>query len=480
MPRKFDIDGFVACLPTDDRAHDPAEFGMPEYAYHRDDILVAAEGVGLACCPGSIVNKAERKAGRRGWFLIPEAIGETLATVACGAGAAKAARKASPVVAAAAGRASTAQAQPDATAALALAMTDGARESLVPVAMDGYVKCNHFDTITKIVQSGLFYPVFVTGLSGNGKTTMFDQVCAKAKRELYRVNITIETDEDDLLGGFRLIDGNTVWQDGPVVAAMKNGGVLLLDEIDLASHKIMCLQPVLEGKGVYLKKINTWVRPAPGFTVMATANTKGAGDENDKFVGTNILNEAFLDRFPVCLTQDYPTKAQETKILAHVLSKHNASDDEFVGHLVKWAQVIRKSYDNGACDEIITTRRLINIAEAFSIFGDRIEAIRVATNRFPDDVREEWMNLYTKIDEGAESSDDSESSKVDVNNIDVNAVYWLSKVTYDTRIEARNRGFHWNPGDKRWELTGDQLISVVSAGRVDQEFADSFGLTKLD
>ena len=469
MPRVFDIDGFVAALPTDDRQRDPSEVSLPEYAYHRDDIIVAAEGIGLASCPGSIVNRPERKSGVRGWFLVPEAIGESLDTIGAAPKAPKA-PKAAAVVAAASG-------SDDSAASAALALTCGDRDSLIPAVMSGYVRCDNFNTIERIVASRMFYPVFTTGLSGNGKTTMIDQVCAKLNRELFRVNITIETDEDDLLGGFRLVNGETVWQDGPVVAAMKSGGVLLLDEVDLASHKIMCLQPVLEGKGVYLKKINAFVRPAPGFTVIATANTKGAGDDSDKFVGTNVLNEAFLDRFPVYIEQDYPSAAQERKILTHRMKAANCEDKDFVENLVKWAQVIRNAYDNGASDDIITTRRLINIADAFSIFGDRIDAIKMAIARFSDETREEWINLYTKID--SDSGDDATAAVAgwSVDMIDDSKDYYLSKITFDNRIEARNHGFVWNPSIKHWQMSGREILRHLNSGAFDCAFLDQYGLT---
>ena len=275
---------------------------------------------------------------------------------------------------------------------------------LIPDRISTYVPFGHFKDVEKIVKAKAFYPVFVTGLSGNGKTTMIEQVAAKLKRELFRVNITIETDEDDLLGGFRLIDGNTVWQDGPVVQAMKSGGILLLDECDLASTKAMCLQPVLEGKGVFLKKINQWVTPAPGFTVFATANTKGKGDEDGRFVGTNVLNEAFLDRFSATLEQEYPSRAQEMKMLKKRLDAHGIEDAEFVENLCKWAEIVRKSYYEDAVDEIITTRRLINVCESFAIFGDKTKAIDMSLARFDRDTKEAFLSLYSKIDGEMEAS----------------------------------------------------------------------------
>jgi len=273
--------------------------------------------------------------------------------------------------------------------------------SLVPSRLSTYVPWGHFKDIESIVRSGMFYPTFITGLSGNGKTEMVTQVCAKAKRELFRVNITIETDEDDLLGGFRLIDGETVWQDGPAVVAMKRGGVLLLDEVDLGSNKLMCLQPILEGKGVFLKKINEWVKPAAGFTVFATANTKGKGDMDGRFSGTNIMNEAMLDRFPVTMEQPYPTRATEKKIVLKNMDNFGARDDEFADLLVQWSEIIRKTFYEGGVDEIITTRRLNNIAQAFSIFGDRMKSIEMSIARFDDDTKESFLSLYTKIDADA-------------------------------------------------------------------------------
>tara|TARA_R110002167_G_scaffold58362_1_gene165423 strand:- start:511 stop:1788 length:1278 start_codon:yes stop_codon:yes gene_type:complete len=269
---------------------------------------------------------------------------------------------------------------------------------LIPDRISTYVPFGHFKDVEKIVKAKVFYPVFVTGLSGNGKTTMVEQVAAKLKRELFRVNITIETDEDDLLGGFRLVDGDTVWQDGPVVRAMKSGGILLLDEVDLASSKAMCLQPVLEGKGVFLKKMNQWITPAAGFTVFATANTKGKGDDDGRFIGTNVLNEAFLDRFSATFEQEYPSRAQEMKILVKRLATHGIEDKDFAENLCKWAEIVRKSYFEDAVDEIITTRRLINVCEAFAIFGDKSKAIEISLARFDRDTKEAFQSLYSKID----------------------------------------------------------------------------------
>ena len=271
-------------------------------------------------------------------------------------------------------------------------------ESLVPSKDPLYVPFGHFNDIYNIVKSGMYYPAFVTGLSGNGKTFMIEQACAKAKREFFRVNITVETDEDDLLGHYALIDGNTVWQDGPVIKAMERGAVLLLDEIDLASSKIMCLQPVLEGNGVFLKKVNRFVSPSKGFTVLATANTKGKGSEDGRFIGTNILNEAFLERFPITVEQEYPSTTVERKILDKVFVSLDVEAGDFSERLVTWADIIRKTFYEGGIDEIIATRRLVHIANAFAIFGDRKKAIEMCIARFDDDTKTSFLDLYSKVD----------------------------------------------------------------------------------
>ena len=279
--------------------------------------------------------------------------------------------------------------------------------NIVPDKDPVFVPWGYFKDIKKIVSSKAFYPIFVTGLSGNGKTMNVSQACAAANRECIRVNITIETDEDDLLGGYRLQDGQTVWQDGPVIEAMKRGALLLLDEIDLASNKIMCLQPILEGNGVFLKKINQFVKPAKGFNVIATANTKGQGSDDGKFIGTNILNEAFLERFPITIEQAYPTNKIETKILLNVMSDKGLTkdvDSEFAKSLVTWADIIRKTYYEGGVDELISTRRLVHIVEAFSIFKNKMKAIEMCTNRFDLDTKTSFLDLYTKIDGGEDVS----------------------------------------------------------------------------
>lgn len=277
--------------------------------------------------------------------------------------------------------------------------------SLVPAKAKGYVPFGHYNDIRSIIASNKFYPVYVTGLSGNGKTMMVEQVSAALGRECVRVNITIETDEDDLIGGFRLIDGKTVWQNGPVIVAMERGATLLLDEVDLGSNKLMCLQPILEGKPVYLKKINRVVHPAPGFNVIATANTKGKGSDDGRFIGTNVMNEAFLERFSITLEQEYPAQKVEAKILNNVLAASNIEDKEFVEKLVMWADVIRKSFYEGAVTEVISTRRLVHICEAFAIFGqDRTKAIQLCLNRFDVDTKTAFLDLYAKLDEKAQTT----------------------------------------------------------------------------
>jgi len=283
--------------------------------------------------------------------------------------------------------------------------------NIVPKKDPVFVSFGNYPDVKNIIKSGQFYPVFITGLSGNGKTMGVTQACAELKKELIRVNITIETDEDDLLGGYRLKDGQTVWQNGPVIEAMERGAVLLLDEIDLASNKIMCLQPILEGSGVFVKKINKFVKPKDGFTVIATANTKGQGSEDGKFIGTNVLNEAFLERFPITFEQSYPTAKIEKKILTNTLKAAGKTDDKFVDKLTTWADVIRKTYFDGGVDEIISTRRLVHITQAFAIFDNKMKAIQMCTNRFDDDTKNSFVELYTKVDAGANAESIMEDQK---------------------------------------------------------------------
>ena len=264
---------------------------------------------------------------------------------------------------------------------------------LVPDKDDKFVPFGNFTLLKRIIKSGIFYPSFITGLSGNGKTFGVEQACAQLNRELVRVNITVETDEDDLVGGFRLVNGDTVWHNGPVIEALERGAILLLDEIDLASNKILCLQSILEGKGVYLKKIGRVVKPAPGFNVIATANTKGKGSEDGRFIGTNVLNEAFLERFALTFEQEYPSSATETNIL-----KKLCKDDKFCARLADWADIIRKTFYDGGIDEIISTRRLVHIIQAYKIFGDKVKAIQLCLNRFDDETKQAFLDLYDKVD----------------------------------------------------------------------------------
>jgi len=359
-------------------------------AYSRNELNSVAQSIGMKYAPAWIVQDPSRRLAR-GMFSVPEFTdaphvdsGERHVT-------------ASQI------RPSEKQPQgstePAAVMNAIMGMTAGERASLVPNKMTDYVPWGHFKNVEQIIRSGFFAPIFVTGMSGNGKTTMIEQACAKAKRECYRVNITQETDEDDLLGGFRLINGNTVFSYGPVVEAMRNGAVLLLDEIDLASSKIMCLQPVLEGKGVFVKKIGEWITPAPGFTVLATANTKGKGDVDGRFIGTNVLNEAFLDRFDWTMEQDYAPRATETRIIKKKMEKYGQVDEDFADYLTRWAEITRKAYTEGAIDEIITTRRLENICKAFAIFKDRKTSVALALARFDADTQQAFWSLYEKVDE---------------------------------------------------------------------------------
>ena len=295
------------------------------------------------------------------------------------------------------------------SAVVNLVATNMEKQNLVPALFEGFVPWGHFSTIKQIVKSGLFYPVFVTGLSGNGKTLMIEQIHADMKQELIRVNITIETDEDDLLGGFRLVNGETKFVPGPVIEAMERGCTLLLDECDLGSNKLMCLQPVLEGKGVYLKKVNKWITPKLGFNVMATANTKGKGSEDGRFIGTNVLNEAFLERFAITIEQPYATATTEKKIIVGSMKKYGAVDEEFATNLVTWAEVIRKTFYDGGVDEVISTRRLDHIVKAFAIFKDKMKSIELCVARFDDDTKESFMDLYSKIDAGVDVSGEASS-----------------------------------------------------------------------
>ena len=282
-----------------------------------------------------------------------------------------------------------------------------AAKDLKPAKDNNFVPFGSFTDLKKVITSKIFYPIFITGLSGNGKTFGVEQACAQAKRDLIRVNITVETDEDDLIGGFRLVDGSTVWHNGPVIEALQRGAVLLLDEIDLASNKILCLQSILEGKGVYLKKIGKQVTPAEGFTVVATANTKGKGSEDGRFIGTNVLNEAFLERFPLTFEQEYPPAKTEVRMLNNYCKELDCCDDKYIANLTAWAEIIRKTFKDGGVDEVISTRRLVHIIRAYAIFSDRVKAIQVCLNRFDDETKRSFLELYDKID-----------NEVDIENLD--------------------------------------------------------------
>jgi len=299
---------------------------------------------------------------------------------------------------------------PDAVSTVNLIATNMEKQDLVPAPFEGFVPWGNFSLIEKVVKSGMFYPVFVTGLSGNGKTLMIEQIHAKLKKELIRINITIETDEDDLLGGFRLVNGETKFVPGPVIEAMERGCTLLLDECDLGSNKLLALQPVLEGKGVFLKKINKWITAKDGFNVMATANTKGKGSEDGRFIGTNILNEAFLERFAVTMEQPYAIASVEKKIVMGSMKKYNKVDADFATNLVTWAEVIRKTFFDGGVDEVISTRRLDHIVKAYAIFGDKLQSIELCVARFDDDTKASFLDLYTKIDAGISVEEEEETS----------------------------------------------------------------------
>ena len=292
-----------------------------------------------------------------------------------------------------------------------LPATPAVEENIVPSKDPNYVPFGNFADVKKIIGSKMFYPTFITGLSGNGKTFSVEQACAQLGRELIRVNITIETDEDDLIGGFRLVDGATVWHDGPVIQALNRGAILLLDEIDLASNKILCLQSILEGNGVFLKKIGRFVQPAKGFNIIATANTKGKGSDDGRFIGTNVLNEAFLERFPVTFEQDYPAPSVENKILNAVASQLGVTDTNFLARLVDWGDIIRKTFYDGGIEDIISTRRLVHIIRAYSIFGDKAKAISVCVNRFDEETKQSFLELYDKVDAdfNLNTGDDNES-----------------------------------------------------------------------
>ena len=291
------------------------------------------------------------------------------------------------------------------------AVLPASEKNLVPAIDETFFKFGNFNDVKKVIQSKQFYPTFITGLSGNGKTFSVEQACAQLGRELIRVNITIETDEDDLIGGFRLVDGATVWHNGPVIEALERGAILLLDEIDLASNKILCLQSVLEGNGVFLKKIGRFVKPARGFNILATANTKGKGSDDGRFIGTNVLNEAFLERFPVTFEQSYPSVNNEIKLLGLHADRIGVIDAEFIKKLVDWADIIRKTFYDGGIEDLISTRRLVHIVRAFSIFKNKAKAIQVCINRFDDETKQSFLELYDKVDADFEMPETNEEKE---------------------------------------------------------------------
>ena len=284
--------------------------------------------------------------------------------------------------------------------------------NLVPQKEPNFIPFGNFTDVKKIIASKLFYPTFITGMSGNGKTLGVEQACAALNRELIRVNITIETDEDDLIGGFRLVNGETVWHNGPVIEALERGSVLLLDEVDLASNKILCLQSVLEGKGLFLKKTGRYVTPKSGFNIIATANTKGKGSDDGRFIGTNVLNEAFLERFALTFEQDYPHVKTEQKILEKASASLGVLAKAFCEHLANWADIISRTFNDGGIDEVISTRRLVHIIRAFAIWQNRMKAIKVCTNRFDDETKQSFIELYDKIDAGVDLNKEEDDQTV--------------------------------------------------------------------
>ena len=279
--------------------------------------------------------------------------------------------------------------------------TDLETENLVPAVYNNYVSFGNFDDIHNIIKSEQFFPVFITGHSGNGKTMSIEQACAKAKRKFVCVSMTPDTDESDLLGNYVLIDGQMEWRDGPVTVAARQGAVLCIDEIDYGANNLAALQRVLEGKPFLLKKKNELVTPAPGFTVFATANTKGKGSEDGRYMYTNVLNEAFLERFLNTMEQDWPSNSIERKILKKELESVGQSDEEFAQKLVTWADVIRKTFNEGGVDEVISTRRLVHIVKTYGVFGNKMKAIQLCLNRFDIDTKTSFLDLYTKVDAGA-------------------------------------------------------------------------------
>ncbi len=402
----------------------------------RADLVAVAKSLGSNYAPAWIVKDANRKAGR-GLFDLPELTGDNLP-------AAPAPRPAAPAKRVAPVASAPAPATVNMVAGPSVAAADGS-EACVPARQKTYVEWGNYSDIEAIVKSGMFCTTYVTGLSGNGKTTMIEQVCAKNSRPWVRVNITKQTNEDDLMGGFRLIDGETVWVDGPVTVAAKSGAVLCLDEVDLGGALMMCLQPVLEGKAFYLKKIRQWVTPAAGFTVFATANTKGKGSDDGRFAHTNVQNEAFLDRFAITMEQDYPTPAIEKRILTKVFKSFGLDDAAFVTHLTKWADITRKAFAEGAIGEVISTRRLETIAKSYAMFGDKKKAMGYALGRFDDETKDAFMDLYEKIDADVREDVDAFATCVRVN---------LAS-TFEQKDEVKRLGAKWDAAARTWWVSGD-------------------------
>jgi len=362
--------------------------------FTRKQIIEAATEIGLGF-PAWLVNKPDYKVDRGIYNLTTMFSGQTVAKPAAPV-AAQEARVPLAVV----------ETQPVEVVQAKLRVEV---QDLIPSKDDTFVPFGFYKDLKSVLQGNMFYPIFISGLSGNGKTTMVEQVCANLKREAIRVNISIETDEDDLIGGNTLVDGNVVYREGPVLTAMKRGAVLVLDEIDRGSNKLMCLQAILEGKPYFNKKTGETVTPAPGFNIVATANTKGRGSDDGKFISANILDEAFLERFAITVEQEYPTMATEKKIVINKMAKANIEDDEFATHLVTWSDVIRRTYYDGAIDELISTRRLEHIVNAFAVFGDKQKAVQLCVNRFDDDTKQAFIDLYTKVDPTVELAADFES-----------------------------------------------------------------------
>ena len=286
-------------------------------------------------------------------------------------------------------------------------------DNMIPVRDEQYVPFGFFRDMKSIISSRIFYPVFVTGLSGNGKTTMVEQVCADLGRECVRVNVSVETDEDDLIGGNTLVDGNIVYREGPVLLAMKRGAVLLIDECDRGSNKLMCLQAILEGKPYFNKKTGEVVHPADGFNIIATANTKGRGTDDGRFIAAQILDEAFLERFAITVEQEFPGVKVEKEIIMNKMKELKVDDTEFCELLVTWADIIRKTFQEGGIDEIVSTRRLLHIVKAFAMFRkNRVKAIELCINRFDDETKSAFMDLYNKVDKPQENQAVSEGSDI--------------------------------------------------------------------